>query len=50
MSRALSRGAEAICTDLPVRIAGLKESGALVAIAGSELLVIDDVGELVISF
>lgn len=50
MSRALSRGAEATRTDVPVRIAGLKESGALVAIAGSELLVIDDVGELVISF
>ena len=50
MSRTLSRGAEATCTDLPVRIAGLKKSGALIAIGGSRLIEIDDVGELVISF
>jgi BirA family biotin operon repressor/biotin-[acetyl-CoA-carboxylase] ligase len=50
MSRALSRGAKATCTDMPVRITGLKKSGALIAIDGSRLLEIDDVGELVISF
>jgi BirA family biotin operon repressor/biotin-[acetyl-CoA-carboxylase] ligase len=50
MSRALSRGAKATCTDMPVRIAGLKKSGTLIAIDGSRLLEIDDLGELVISF